>query len=380
MPTQKTVSNRLFASLTAVMRFVISKTVAIQRQDASYFPIWDGDAWHLQLQPQRNYRLFNIFERGLYHEFHKNYPIQDLADIKSVLLQEFGSSAQHQISPFLQSARRVSSYVFTKHLIANIRIPCFTLPASLLLAEAFTEKHATIKVAESPPWFLAKFSDTIVSQCQSGLISDIQRFRFNQGLPEELPHHELSVDQSWQLILHAATKLKPAQLSGFWHYPDAALLNRNWRPYAVVTVLVGALYMLASSLLINLQMDNRSQQIAAMGDELNVLLDKQLTLTTDMTSIQALAEFQNEQVLVAPTWELVGYLLDNTVTLLDLRQSLNTIELRGRASRATDVLVKLREHTWVQTAEFTSPTIKIETQEEFTIRVVLNKRAGYAVK
>jgi hypothetical protein len=380
MPTQKTVSNRLLASLAAVIRYIISRAVAIQRQDGTYFPVYDAAEWQLQLQSQRTFRLFNIFERGLYTEFHKNYPIQDIADIKSVLMQEFGASAQHQISPLLQSSRRVSSYVFDKDIIESIRIPCFTMPASMFLAKAFTEKNTTVTISETPLWFLAKFSDTVVSQRQSGLITDIQRFRFNQGLPEELPHHEVNGGQSWKLVLKAAMKVKPNELRGFWRHPDASLLNSHWRSYATATVLVGALYMLASSLFINMQADSRSQQIAAMGDELNVLLDKQFQLTTDVTSIRTLAELQSGQVLAAPTWVLVSYLLEHSATLLDLRQSLHTIEIRGRAARATDVLVKLREHEGVQSAEFTSPTVKVENQEEFTVRILLNTRSAYAVK
>lgn len=380
MPTQKTVSNRLFAILAKVMRVVISKAVAVQRQNGTYFPVKNAQGWQLDLQPERTFRLFNIFERRLYNEFHKNYPIQDVSDIKSVLLQEFGSTAQHQISPLLQSARRVSSYVFDKELLSSVRIPCFMLPVSMLLAKAVLEKNTTLSVAENPPWFLAKFSGTVVSQSQSGLISDIQRFRFTQGLPEELPHHELTLDNSWDLVLQGAVKVTPTELRSFWRLPDAAMFNTNWQPYAIVTLLVAVLYLLASSLLINMQTDSRSQQIAAMGDELNVLLDKQLTLTTAANSIRSLTAFQNEQVLAAPTWDLVSYLLNNATTLLDLRQSLNTIELRGRAARSTDVLVKLREHSLVLSAEFTSPTVKVDTQEEFTVRIVLKKRATNAIK
>lgn len=380
MPTQKTVSNRLFAILAKVMRVVISKAVAVQRQNGTYFPVKNAQGWQLDLQPERTFRLFNIFERRLYNEFHKNYPIQDVSDIKSVLLQEFGSSAQHQISPLLQGSRRVSSYVFDKELLSSVRIPCFMLPVSMLLAKAVPEKNTTLSVAENPPWFLAKFSGMVVSQSQSGLISDIQRFRFNQGLPEDLPHHELTAQNSWDAVLQGAMKVTPSELGSFWRRPDAAMLNTHWQPYAIVTVLLAGLYMLASSLLINHQTESRSAQISAMGDELNVLLDKQLTLTTDTTAIQSLATFQNEQVLVAPTWELVSYLLNQSATLLDIRQSLQTIELRGRAVRATDVLMKLREYPWVQTAEFTSPTVKVENLEEFTVRIVLKKRATDAVK
>ncbi len=376
MPTTKTVVNRLRQSFHLLHKFLIQKLVAIQDPDCTFFPEFVDGGWQLKPQPERRIRLINILSRQLYREFNKSYPIADLADLKQVLSHSYGQNTLHQIGPTQQGGREVVSYQIAADFFADKRFPACWVPISWLLSKTQSDTGFTAEIKGEYPWYLAAFSQHSYSQLRNALTDNLSVFRLTQGVPDDLPHLELEHHQSQLLAIQTLGSIKPAALLTFISYDSQRMFSIPWRPYAVSLAVVATLYMATASLALQWQSSQRTAAMEAMGDELNALLAKQDQLAKLQSDIQALSQAQQHKMPLAPAWLLLNQLNEFGAVVLDINQRKRVLTIRGQAQRATDILTQLRQHSLVQSADFSAPVIKVQGKDEFSMRVEL--RAGTA--
>lgn len=371
MPTTKTVVNRLQQSLHKVQTLLISKLVAVQEPNCTLFPQYIDGLWQLKPQPNRRVRLINIMARALYSEFNRSYPIADSKDLKQVLAHSFDHKTMHQIGVFQQGGRLVSSFQVSHDVFMENRFPAFWLPISFLISKAHSETGFTAEIESDHPWYLAAFSKQSYSQLRNALTNHLEVFRLTQGVPDDLPHYELTNLQSHQLAIQNLGKLKLPEWLSFARYDSKKMVTLSWRPYALALGVAAVLYMLTASLALEWQGANRVAAIELLGKDLDALLSRQEQLARVQGDVESLAMQQKQKIALSPTWLLVDLLNKHDVTILDLNQRKLVLTIRGQTQRATDVLTQLRQHLLVKSADFSAPVIKVQGKDEFTMRVEL---------
>lgn len=348
-----------------------------QRFSGRTFGIKADSQQRWSLKEQTGWRPFSIITRQFYSEYHQSYPIVELKDLRLVLAQQYTGRVLHLISPAAHGLRQVTTFQFKPELFQLIKPPVFLLPESLLLANGLSAEFFTAEIHEESRWFLARGPKGIVSQQPNKLINAPDMFALANGLPERLNSYEILSNQIPQLLVKGILNTSLRQQTGLFYGADLRLFFPNWRLGAAIATGLLLCHMAVSSALIHWQVTDRKQQLTAIGAEVERLLALQQDILQQNSSLQLLNDHVSTGQSAVPFWALNKLLAEQKITVDALSQQQNQIELRASASRATDVLALIQKQSWCKQVSFSAPTRKVDTFEQFQLRIELKNGGAH---
>lgn len=317
-----------------------------------------------------------ILSRGDYREFTRLYPIQSRSELIQVLNDEYNQQSEtvfHLIDSEKDHNRRVTSYVCRSDVIKSSGILSLVIPETLALSYVFAEPAAVKITSAEGSYFLGKYGGQLKTQHQSKLCQSIEQFKVFAGLPDEIETAEID-QESLPALLRKGLETMP------WHKMLAFIrLNRagdrpamNWRPVLLGTVIAGMSYLALSSAYLSFTQEQRVQELAALGSDVNELLDRQ----SRFEQYQIVSEELNRQFAnnmeTSQIWFMLTPLIQDAevevqgVTLVD-----NNLIVRGKAPRAIVILEMVANSPYFTAVKFDAPVSRSDNREFFVISAQL---------
>lgn len=302
----------------------------------------------------------------------KEYPITDKSDLKEIVDLEFGEDTfveqiQYQEQKSVVRAWKLDNYA--KSLVDDKWM--YWLPEGWLLDNV--EQGALYKVqrAERTLWLASRGGQTYSSFCE-GVFANKDYFLISAGVSHELEpqlvgQHEYCKVIRKQLLTMSANRLfSPFSAQG---YKNKLALLCNWPTVAVGCVAGFILFAALHIGILNLRLgmiDDKS----ALKDVVQVrTIEKDYE--TKKASLEKLRSALAGNSPQSQSWSVLASLMESEVTILRVKQTDETLEVRAETKLATAALQMLTELPAVQSAEFITPVRKSVGKERFTVLIAL---------
>lgn len=322
-----------------------------------------------------------VLSRQLYREFSKDYPVNSKADLTAVLANEFiGKQVFHLSVALPEQGFRVTSYEVLPAALAQLQRYCLLLPESWLIQQAASQDQLVQITQSWGRYFVFRHGNRAGSQLTSALCADAESVLHVQGLPEDLPIRLCTEAESRALLWHSLSQQFSVQL---WHFGCAGqgqkkVLPWRWLATSAATVLIA--YFAAAALFIDYQQRQTEAEVAAMGPEVQQLLDQQNEAETLKSQLTELSAQLNTVQPIFPLWQIVEQLLSQHIQVRSLQVNMRKVEISGLAERATDVLQMLKNTPGVTQVEFSAPTRRDQGLDLFSISLQLQGLTTAPVK
>jgi len=357
------------------------------RQHAAYlsaegFSHWQADSnagWVARSSTLASPRIV-VLSRQFYREFSKDYPVSSKADLAAVLANEFiGKQVFHLSQPLPEQGFRVTSYEVLPAALQQLQRYCLLLPESWLIQQAAT-KDQLLQISQHwGRYFVFRHGNRAGSQLTSALCADTESVLHIQGLPEDLPVRLCDEPQSRELLWHGLTQQFSAQLWQFGCAGQGQAKTLPWRWLATGAAAVLIVYFAAAALFIDYQQRQTEAEVAAMGPEVQQLLDQQNDAETLKSQLTELSAQLTTVQPIFPLWQMVEQLLSQHIQVRSLQVNMRKVEISGLAERATDVLQMLKNTPGVTQVEFSAPTRRDQGLDLFSISLQLQGLAAAPV-
>lgn len=316
-----------------------------------------------------------IVARHCYQEFVKTYPIASLKELKSVLVQEYAGKplVRHVIAAADGNQRKVCTYVFSAATAVALQKSWLILPESMLLWVGQPEA-AIFQINSTQPFFLSSVTDLPVSQRLNPLMHSVERFALSQGLPTETPTRLLAQNELPAALAAGFQRvLFQPLLHNFWQTPQARWSATQLRLVTAGVVSAALLYMLGSSLYLQLAVSRHEHAIAALGSEVNALLDTQSDYEKQVEDFARYQTVHDKKQYTAHLWLVLAELAqkDPALEFNSINSEDNALVVRGKTNRATELLALLQAHPMVRRSEFSAPVLREGDKESFVITLEL---------
>lgn len=364
--------------LRNMLNWLFRKKIGYLTGDMCKFDI-NGDQVKLQrsLQSTDTFPIV-IVARHSYQEFIKTYPLVSLSELKAVLAQEYAdkSLVRHVIGAPDGNQRRVCTYVFSKEIAGLLDSAWMVLPESVLLWLGH-KASAILHVKTDNPFFLAAATELPVSQRLNPVLQSAERFKISQGLPGDMPTLDIAAAEL-PSVFYAAFKhalLNPV-LHRFWRLPRFDVSPLQFKLALAASAAAAFLYLSVTSLYLQMSVSQHQQAIAALGSDVNALLDQQSRYEKQVDGYSQYQLIKQQKQFTAHLWLLVSELnrQDPSLELNNANSEDDFMILRGKTSRATALLALVQSSPLVTEAEFSAPVLREGDKESFVIRLKLTQQ------
>lgn len=315
-----------------------------------------------------------ILSRSCYRESTSSYPIASIAELKKILKQQNHDEATfHFIGELKEGTRSVISVTVFPQYLAYCKQAWAVVPASLLVNYAAAAPFVQVKATDNQ-FFIQQSADGLWhSVLQSQLIDTAERAKLALGVASDSLTSDYMFNEPEQL---AASLLKiPAR---FWsscilkHQSRRARFNP--KPLVLAIAVFGTLYLSATSLYLDLTIDNRQQAFNKLLVETEVISTGRRQLEQEQALLTFLAQQQSDPALALAFWSVYASWQLQDIRLVSVRSDFNEVRLQGEAASATTVLQQTLDLPYVADASFVSPVRRgAQGREVFTLVLTLNR-------
>ncbi len=311
-----------------------------------------------------------ILGREHYEERRKLYGIRSWRGLRAVLQLEEGSdpAVLYAIGPYGAEGREVRSFRLLPSGIAAREGALFVLPESLLLAHEVQANEALSIQRDGLEYYLAR---GVASQLRGGTIINERLFALSAGLPEEAAVRSLDLTQLGAVL---ERRVRHVSLSTWWTLLVARerwVTTLPWKSLVTTTAVALVAYLTASSAYLEAGNWWRERQLAALGSDVDELLERQRQNDRLIQRLQGMHKLSMEQVETHYLWGVVAEVWRVNGGISGAQIDGDEIVLRGGAPAATEVLSAISRLPQVRDARFAAPVRSDYGQESFTISLVL---------
>jgi len=326
----------------------------------------------LALSPgQRKSNKLLIVARAFYQEQAKEYPIENKSELKKLLALEFGENIQccyHIWDREYNNSCKVNIWNF------NVDLPnaFITLPESLLYALSVPNEQS-IEVQgtkDNCALYVDRMDNVVHSALATAMINSSQRFAMSVGLTASQKVIQVNENNIAQQLAQGIKQVSLPIISSFIKKPkiENRLQLITNIAFPIVTVL--SLYLVVSSLYLQVKHSNLQQQLLSHSDGVTAALARQTKVDQEQVRYLALQELLTPMQAKSPLWLVLADLFPQA-KFTNVRLENNRFILRGSTEKAIVFLELLSKHSQVSNAKFDFPTRKSRKRDFFVISFTL---------
>lgn len=328
-----------------------------------------------------------IVSRQHYREFVNHYPVTRLGELKQVLRTEYQQNplVMHYIGPVQEQRRAVCTIVFTADFCNALEQSCLLIPETLLLWHANRQQYSadsseakrTLEVGYAGGYFLYCGAVVPLSQTVNPFCADFQSFVLNNGVPDTTSYYKVAdTDYASLLITALQSSVTAIAKLALWHKPALSKVAIPVKKLAISLGIVALTYVCVVTAYYQFSFARQQDKLAALGSEVNSLLDIQQQLLSRADAAERLASLRADKRYSAHIWQVIIPLLqtDLALTLQNVSTEDNRIILRGQANQATAVLTALQQSEWVTDVRFDDSVRRQRDRDIFVISLMLRQQ------
>jgi hypothetical protein len=317
-----------------------------------------------------------IVGREHYSERRASYPVRGWFDLHRILrLESRGSdNTLSVIHPLIDDRRSVTFYQLRPELNLSESGYLFWIPETVLLERSMASPSELATVTRSGlTYFLAP---GVASQPAGGLLRSIELFAMAAGRSSE---NAITLNDTGAIRERLWNGLATLPLS-YW----ARLLSPVFtarvklfaKPVAAISAVTLVAYLALSSAYLWGMTAFREWQLAKMGDEAGVLVEKQRRIDLLSDEQKAIVKILDERLAATGVWRLASTAWEKEGWAEGVSVANGEVTIRGIAPSATDVLRRMSAVKGIVGARFDAPVRDVDGKQQFVIRAQLTAEFG----
>ena len=327
-------------------------------------------------------KLILILGRQHYHETVKDYPIENINDLKRALSNEsllapYDGMRLTKIDKLVDRTHRVTIWIIKNTVLSSLKHrPWFLIPESAVITAVKT----------SQPIIAQRFGKRLFAvNSVSGLVSmelDHQkdtdtnwRFPFELGSGVD-QISSLDEHQTYQrFIIGVKRLLTSAPATFFLPIEFGKLKSYPWAAASKLSALILSTYLLLVSAGLGVYSWWLDQQLLVVQEEAKSAIEIRREIRNKILRVE---EYNSVRANIEPfwsAWDLVLDLRQNEIVISNVDNRKGILVIKGYAARASDVLQQLSDDPRVLSAEYLTPIRKKQNGEQFAINVTFNDLA-----
>jgi hypothetical protein len=324
-------------------------------------------------------KLILILGRQHYHETVKDYPIENINDLKRALRNEpllapYDGIRLTKIDKLFDRTHRVTIWVIKHTVLSSLKHrPWFLIP----------ESAAITAVKTAQPIIAQRFGKRLFAvNSVSGIVStelDHQKDSdTNWRLPFEVGSgidqiSSLDEHQTYRCFISGVKRLLTSVPATFFLPIEFGELNSYpWAAAGKLSALILSTYLLLVSAGLGVYSWRLDQQLLVAKEETKSALEIRREIKNKNFFIE---EHNSIRTNTQPLWLVWDLLLDlrkDKVVIRNVDNQKGALVIRGHATRASDILQQLSDDPRVLSADYLSPIKKSPEGERFAINITLN--------
>lgn len=313
-----------------------------------------------------------ILGREHYEERRKLYGIRSWRGLRAVLKLEQGEdpTLTYSIGPHVLEGREVRIFRLLPSGMSARQDALFVLPESLVLASEVARGEVLSVSRDAIEYYLAR---DCASQLRGGAIVNEELFALSAGIPEGSPVRALELSELGAALERALPNISPGDWWNALVARDRWVNELPWRRMAVTAGWLIVIYLALASAYLEIGNAWRQRQLAALGADVDHLVDKQREIDRALAEIKGMSRLTAERLATHYLWGVLAEMWRSGGSLMGMQLDGDQLTLRGRAaqSKATDVLAALSKLPQVRAARFDAPVRSEYDQEGFVIVLTL---------
>ncbi len=332
-----------------------------------------GQGWIFQPNEQKSGIL--VLSREHYQEFVRSYPITVLSELNSVLTQEYIAQPLvfHAIAEVDNNRRQVCTFVVDQTLAPELSGCWLVIPETWLLWLS-SPKSQMLFVSSPTKYFCYSGDKVPISQRVSVLCQSADAFKVVQGIPAQTSVVEVSQHALADKLARAMSlALVHPGLRNFLRLPSGENKAQVLKQALMVTALASVLYLVGSSLYLNLRISSTEYRLSQLSSDVGDLLIAQ-------QRYEQIAQDYEKYLTERLGWHYSGHIWlvlaqaqqkDKDLELTSIVMDGENLIVRGQTARATDLLAMLKANADVQSASFVAPVVNAQGKESFVVAIRL---------
>lgn len=307
-----------------------------------------------------------VLGREHYEETRKSYGIRSWRGLNAVVQLELAGQPRtlFVIGPRRGEGHDVSFFRLKPSAAAALEGAVFCIPESLAIERGLDEGGIARVDRDHLEYYLGP---NVASQLKGGAIINERLFVLSAGLSEDAPVAQLSDTELPAILGRGLRRIAPLAWWGLFVARDRVLENVPWRRLATAAA-VGLLgYMVLVSAYLELTTRWRQRQLAALGNDIGMLLEKQHLIERSARELEAMTTLARERPATHRLWGVVADVWRAEGSLNAVQLEGDKLVLRGGAPVATNVLAALSKSNELSGAKFDAPVRSPEILQIFTI-------------
>jgi hypothetical protein len=318
--------------------------------------------------------LVTVVGREHYTERKKSYPIRGWLDAYRVARNErTGTATLVHVGPWIEPNRVVTFFDLDPNFDLETERSLLLVPESLLIARSL----APGSVAEVERGGVRYFvSSDAVSQIAGGLIRTVEHFVMAVGLGSQA--EVVSVDRA-ALMATAAPQLRQLAVGdwpGLLHPLVPGTARRRGVRVAAGGGIIFLVYLSVVSAYLLSMISWRSQELEALGPQVDSLLVAQREVATAATQVSEMDKLLSDRISTYRLWSGVAIVWQKGGNISGVDMVDGEVTIRGGAPSATDVLSALSGEQRFADARFVAPVRQVGDLQEFSITLRITDAGG----
>ncbi|CAH9056799.1 hypothetical protein PSECIP111854_01866 [Pseudoalteromonas sp. CIP111854] len=311
-----------------------------------------------------------IVNRKYYKEAIKTLPFDDKRQFDKLL--DLEKAEDSSLSALLINRRSGSTHYVEWRISTCVPNSFFIVPETILLTQ-LAEPRQVIKINGDQPVFAFACDEGVYSSKQSALISNEARFLQSIGYQFQGDIKVIEEEKLAYSLFQGAMKLPLLKWKAFFKgLKSDTGINLSVKlllPMSIAFIV----YLLLSSLFLQWQNTDLRSKIEAYQSEVSEALALQSEVDTLEQRYRGMISLSGELSEHNQFWLVLVDILPKT-NLTNIRVGkTGRYVLRGNASKSTEILTLLLEHSMVAEAQFDYPTRKSRDREIFVISFTLKQ-------
>ncbi|MFC0445722.1 hypothetical protein ACFOD1_02580 [Pseudidiomarina halophila] len=355
-PNQSNYLNRLSAQLTQGLWRV-----------AADFSWYQGTSSEPVAAPTKRVPVV-VLARQLYQEQWQTFAIRSQRELKKIVqLRDDGdASVMHFIGAEHDGQRQVLTVRLTERGLAAAAQGYVVLPETLVLNAALDNGFYQIG-ADSRVYFMLCDDKQWKSALQSPLLKTAETAKLALGAAAEQTPKTITLAQLQALLPQGVKRLGYRMWQQGWQRVSTTRAF-PWRQTLIASTAVVALYAAISTLYLFGERWWLERQLAAIDDDVAVVLQQQTAMQDARQNIEALEKYQTNWQAVNQFWQVYRLIEEQQLQLNFLRGDFQTFMLSGVADGALPFLQKLNASPAVAEADFDAPVRSNGSEQRFIIK------------
>lgn len=321
--------------------------------------------------------LVAIIGREHYVEQRRKYPLLGDRELDAVLRQELSGmpATVAAVGAVEGNLREVTFFALRPGVIDRLRPAVWVLPESLLVAATLPQNRFAGVERDGFRYFVASSG---VSQPATGNMASAEVFSVAVGLDATDPVVALERGATRDRLLRGM-RLLPLGSWRRFRPPSATTGSRTqWRTLLQAAGAALVLYLAIASAYLSLTIRSREAELAALGPQVETLLEVQRDIDRLGRERQGLVRVLTDRQYTYLIWECVAAAWSKGAAISDMRLIDGLLTIRGTAPSATDVLAAIAALPGASDAKFASPVRSgADGGEEFSVSLKLSAENGH---